>query len=398
MPDTQSSSNLGRNIAIGLAVIAAIGFGGYQYIISQPTARGSARCFIQQTFFEAHDPGPPNEGAPVLTAVAETDVVRDPCDAADDPAIYFNESAPEKSLILGTNKARGVNVYNLSGKELFHFPDGAINNIDIRSNYEVAGQKPVLVGGSDKAKSQIKLWRLNTETGELTNALAAPINAKVEKETYGFCLYNSIKTGKLYGIVPDKSGAVEQWLLTPDASGQFTGKFERKLKVSSQPEGCVADDANGRLFVGEEDVGIWAFDAEPTSDAKGELIAKTGYGKVDGAWLTEDVEGLAMYIPDANDTSNGFIVASSQGNDTYAIFDRNPPYAYKGAFQVSANGAIVGDTDGLAVHSGNFGPKFPKGLVVVQDGVNETPDRSQNYQNFKLVSWADYIAKGKIAH
>lgn len=397
---TSPKSNLMRNVLIALGLIGAVLFGGYQYIINQPSARGSLRCYIQQTFYEAHDPGPAVEGSVIVTAVAETDLVRDPCDAADDPAIFFNTENPEKSLILGTNKARGVNVYNLEGKELHHAEAGAINNIDIRQNISAGGKSIALVGGSDKGISQIALWQLDPQTGVLTDIVAEPIATKVETETYGFCLYHRKEADELYGFVTDKSGAVEQWRLTANDSGKFSGEFVRKLRVATQPEGCVVDDANGVIFVGEEDVGIWSFNAKPDSDGKGQLIAKTGYGSVDGAFLTADIEGLALYIPDAADTSNGFLVASSQGNDTYALFDRKPPHAFRGAVQAKGkSGRIVGDTDGLAVSSANFGPKFPKGLLVVQDGTNVPEDGSEPRQNFKIVSWADIMAKGvPVAH
>ena len=43
--------------------------------------------------------------------------------------------------------------------------------------------------------------------------------------------------------------------------------------------------------------------------------------------------------------------------------------------------------DGIALALGNFGPAFPRGLFVAQDGVN-----APAAQNFKLVSWADVAA------
>ena len=35
---------------------------------------------------------------------------------------------------------------------------------------------------------------------------------------------------------------------------------------------------------------------------------------------------------------------------------------------------------------GDFGPEFPRGLLVVQDG-----DNLPETQNFKLLSWADVV-------
>ena len=57
----------------------------------------------------------------------------------------------------------------------------------------------------------------------------------------------------------------------------------------------------------------------------------------------------------------------------------------------TASAATPGDfegdwtaTDGLDVSSAYFGPNFPGGVFVAQDGRNITPDENQN---FKLVPW-----------
>ena len=47
----------------------------------------------------------------------------------------------------------------------------------------------------------------------------------------------------------------------------------------------------------------------------------------------------------------------------------------------------VQETDGIELMLGDFGPGFPAGLLVVQDGDNRPAT-----QNFKLVSWADVVA------
>ena len=51
----------------------------------------------------------------------------------------------------------------------------------------------------------------------------------------------------------------------------------------------------------------------------------------------------------------------------------------------------VQDTDGLDVVSAPLGPRYPMGLLVVQDGVNLAPDGAEANQNFKLVSWQEVL-------
>ena len=141
---------------------------------------------------------------------------------------------------------------------------------------------------------------------------------------------------------------------------------------SPQPEGCVADPRDGTLYVGEEAAGIWRFAA---GESEGELVAP-----VDNRHLVADVEGLAL-LPEGAD--GGYLVASSQGDNAYAVF-RLPDLAPLGRFAIAA-GEFGGteETDGIELASGSFGPHFPDGLFVAQDGHN-----LPRAQNFKLVSWS----------
>lgn len=78
----------------------------------------------------------------------------------------------------------------------------------------------------------------------------------------------------------------------------------------------------------------------------------------------------------------GWLVASSQGDNAYSLY-RLPGMEPAGRFRIGAGkfGATQ-ETDGIEVALGDFGPDYPEGLVVVQDGVNPP-----SAQNFKLVSW-----------
>ena len=77
---------------------------------------------------------------------------------------------------------------------------------------------------------------------------------------------------------------------------------------------------------------------------------------------------------------DGFLVASSQGNHTYVVYDRAPPQVYRETFRVGEAGAVAGveDTDGPHVVSAPLGPRYPMGLLVVQDGINLAWDARVN--------------------
>jgi len=151
----------------------------------------------------------------------------------------------------------------------------------------------------------------------------------------------------------------------------------REFSVPSQPEGCVADDDNQRLFLGVEGEGVRVVAADHRQPAMVQSIAD-----IDNEILVADVEGMSLYL----DGNSGYLVVSSQGNYSYAVYDRLPPFNYRGSFVIAENlqGDVdsVQETDGLDLSSILSTADFPAGLLVVQDGSN--PYRTQN---FKLVSW-----------
>ena len=148
------------------------------------------------------------------------------------------------------------------------------------------------------------------------------------------------------------------------------------MKLATQSEGCVVDDRTATLYVGEETVGVWRFDARPTGD-----VAGIPFARVDGRTLVADTEGLAI-APDG--ASGGHLVVSSQGDNAYTLY-RLADGAFAGRFRIAAGRfGATSETDGIELALGDFGPDFPGGLFVAQDG-----DNRPAAQNFKLVAWDD---------
>jgi myo-inositol-hexaphosphate 3-phosphohydrolase len=100
---------------------------------------------------------------------------------------------------------------------------------------------------------------------------------------------------------------------------------------------------------------------------------------------------LALYAGRSGDPGDGYLIASSQGNSTYVVYDRAPPHAYRGTFRIGGAGSVDGteETDGIDLVAAPVGPDYPAGLLVAHDGFNYDADGSRTNQNFKLVSWAD---------
>ncbi len=302
-------------------------------------------------------------------------------DAADDPAIWRSTANPAASLIVGTDKKAGIYVYDLSGKVMDFNNAGNVNNVDLRDGVSIAGQNGVLVVASDRndlVNSKLALFALDTTTSKLRPLGTVASGAG---EAYGVCLYRD--TTGLYAFMVAKDGTINQVKL--DLSGASpSGQIVRTMKLATQSEGCVADEVTGRLYVGEEDVGLWRFDAA----ANGSLTP-TKVASADGKNIVADAEGVAL----ADDPKAGrFIIVSSQGDNAYSVY-RADTDAYVGRFRIGAGtvGATE-ETDGIEAIVGDFGPMYPGGLFIAQDGFN-----AGGAQNFKLVAWADIKAALGIA-
>ncbi len=313
--------------------------------------------------------------ARALAPAAETRPVPHSGDAADDPAIWIHPRARSRSTIIGTDKRGGLAVYDLAGRQLQYVPDGRMNNVDLRAGFGLGGRRVALVAASNRSDDSVALYRVDERTRRLVRAGSFGAGITV----YGLCMHRSRRDGRFYVFVDSKRGEVEQWLLT--ATGRrISARRVRSFDVGSDVEGCVADDALSRLYVGEEQRGIWRFGAEPDAGTTKTLIDSTGAS----GHLTADVEGLA--IADGPGDS-GLLIASSQGDDTFAVYRRDGDNAFVGRFRIGAARGIddVEETDGIDVTTTALGPRFPGGLLVAQDGRNPGGN-----QNFKLVRWRGF--------
>ncbi len=310
-----------------------------------------------------------------IAALRQSEPVGRQGDAADDPAIWVHPTQPSLSRVLGTNKKQGLLAYDLDGKLLQELPVGRLNNVDVRAGFSLGDQQVDLAVASNRDHNSLSLFAIDRSSGVISEAgeIRTPL-----KEIYGICLFQPAPD-QFYAFANGKDGSFLQYRLS-DAGGAIKGELVRRFQVDSQPEGCVADDQRQRLFLGEEDVGVWAVDAR--ADGPTELSSVLKVGDV----LHADVEGVGLYQSGQHD----YLVISSQGNDSYVVLDAAPPYALKGAFRVGINGALgidgASETDGLEVTSANLGGPWSQGMLVVQDGRKRMPEATQN---FKFVPWSE---------
>jgi len=411
------------NLSTGLDNIEGITFGatlpdGRRSIVLVSDNNFGATAFTQVLAFALDE-------QPTVLPVLETPTLIDaePTDAdADDPAIYVNPLNPEQSIVIGTIKNAGLQVFNLDAEVIQEINPGGIryNNVDVLYGFQLGGQTIDIAIASDRRNDLLAIFKIdaNAVNGQYlvditsssasevfsTNPVFAP-EADEQSHTYGLALYKSPVSGKSYVFTSRRNtGDIAQLELVDDGAGGINYNLVRNFTVpasgnddlSPQVEGIVVDQETGFLYLGQEDVGIWKYLAEPDGGTTGRLIdtVKDLGGKV----LESDVEGLTIYY---TDDGAGYLLASSQGNNTFAVYSREGFNDFLGTFTVGINGEIDGvqESDGADISNIALGSKFPFGLLVVQDGsndpvvqVNDDGEIENVATNFKFIPYENISA------
>lgn len=375
---TLSAAALGDGLADGALFVADEESGNYKLVawndvaqtlaLPKPAAAAAAEA---------------RKSAPTVKPRVESEPADSYGDAADDPAIWVDQRDPSRSVVIGTDKKLGLNVYDLKGKRLQVVADGRMNNVDLREGFMLGGKATTIVAATNRTTRSISLYRFDAATRRLESIAAGTLESGMS-DPYGLCMYRSARSGNYYVIANDSvDGKYRQWRVL-DRGGKAAIELVREIAVGSQAEGCAADDELGQLYIAEEDVGLWVYSAEPDGGEQ-----RTAIDKTEGGNLNADVEGVSIYYG-AN--GKGYVIASNQGEDNYAVYRREAPHAFVGKFHVVANETLgidgSSETDGLDVVSAPLGPDYPAGLLVVQDGRNLMPAQRQN---FKYVSMKDVL-------
>ncbi len=274
---------------------------------------------------------------------------------ADDMCIWLHPTDPTQSTIIMSDKsAKIIAVVDLQNNPIQSIPlDGSPGNIDIRYNFRLSGQPIDIVAHTNKSDDQIVFYKVDRTTREL-NQIGSPDAGGWPASMNGVCLYHSPNDGKLYAFATGKDSQTRQWEVV-DNGDSTVGLLEKRTwdVGEGESEGMVADDEAAKLYVANEDFGVWKFDADPTNPSPtGQLIVP-----VDSNGVRADVEGLSIYYASGG---TGYLIVSNQGNSDFKIFDRKAPHTLLKTFEVDG----ASSTDGLDVINLNLGTEFPKGLFV----------------------------------
>ncbi len=309
---------------------------------------------------------------PIITPLIQTKPVTSFGDAADDPAIWLHPTDSSRSLVIATNKKQGLLAYDLEGNERQFLPVGRINNVDVRQKITLGGVAMDIAVATQRDEKAIVVFSFNAD-GVLKEEtrLKTALN-----DIYGVCAGMS-REGQLDIFANDKDGRFIQVRASRN-DNKWSSEVVRQFAVDSQPEGCVVDESQSLIFIGEEKRGVWVLSSRADQPTTKKMVLAVG------DMLSADVEGLAMY----QNGTNSYLVISSQGNDSYVVTDAKQPYRVRGAFRIGINRTLgidgTSETDGIEVTSASLGGAFKRGMLVVQDGYKLMPSGAQN---FKYVPW-----------
>ncbi|MEV5612724.1 phytase [Streptomyces sp. NPDC052225] len=383
---------------------------------------------------------------PSVTPRAETPALHDDeagGDAdADDPAIWRDAADPDRSLVIATAKKGGLRVYDLDAREVQSLPapaapgaddaPGRFNNVDLVRSARLAD----LAVTSDRGSDRLRVYRIDRDRpgGPLTDVTdpkaptifsASQDEVNEQRTAYGLATWTDPASGRSFAIVSQRERTRLAVLeLTARQDGTVGYAKVRTLDLPDtfrlpngtswtpcnepgelpQVEGMVVDPGTGTLYAGQEDIGIWRLRADLTGtpqlidkvkefgvpgtydEATEECTAGAdpGYG---GSHLTADVEGLTLVTEKDGD---GLLLASSQGDNTFAAYDRevSDDNEYEGGFRVTPASATLDgseECDGAAALNQPLGRRYPHGLLVVQDGHDAPGDADRPSTNFKFV-------------
>ena len=304
------------------------------------------------------------ETIPTVSPVAETpDEIRfasaenpDPNDApdADDPAIYVHPDDPEKSFVITTFKNGGLRIYDLAGEEIQSITPENIryNNVDIAYGVEyqtmLVGEtaKVDLAIASDRENDTLAIFAINPNGGEslelpgneiLTDVTAFDIPESIfgvddgEATAYGLATYTSPVDGKTYVFVSQADGnKIAQLEITARlgaADGLEVGaEVVKTIDVpvpdgedvaNSQVEGMVVDRETGYLYVGQEEFGIWKYNAEAIDETPTLVDTVSDNTDLEPA---ATFNNLVVFGDSLSDTGN-------LANITNGLLPPSPPYA-----------------------------------------------------------------------
>lgn len=135
--------------------------------------------------------------------------------------------------------------------------DGQFGSMDYRSN----GQQ-LLVSTIDLKRQQAAILGFNMDSQQWQAPVYIP---KRSFKADGICLYQD-ESQHQFAFLVGEEGIGEQWLVASQGKPLSTPHLVRRLSFPPQSEYCVVDDHTATLYINEEQVGLWAYEAGAEAD------------------------------------------------------------------------------------------------------------------------------------
>jgi 3-phytase len=369
--------------------------------------------------------------------------------SGDDPAIWVHPDDSDESIVIVTAKEGGLRVYDLDSRELQSLAAtpaprsdgvaGRFNNVDIAYGLRLGGRRADVAVVSDRYNDQLRFFtidplgaRASTPLTEVTAPeqafLFSPDRTTVDEghTAYGLAVWQP-RRGPAYAVVTQEGGTAVATARIVTAGNRLGYTDVHTIELPSafplpdgttwvpceepgvlpQLEGVAVDQLTGVLYAAQEDVGLWRIRLPLGTGAPPRLIDRvtdfgihdrfdpdteectpidpddTGFG---GHRLTADAEGVDIYYG-IGDT--GYLLVSSQGDDTFAVYERTLRNRPLGSFTVHGVGVDdINGSDGLAVTNRAVGD-YRGGLLVTHDEPETGPtvEPGRDATNFSYVSW-----------
>ncbi len=209
----------------------------------------------------------------------------------------LNQPALKKADRLVSYKHKGIALETQKGLTL-SLLKGNYGSLDERQV-----EKGILLATVDVDRQQAMMALFDKNTGKWTAKTYLPQPSfKIDS----VCLYqDEAQNGFLFLV--GEQGQGEQWLVADAASPIALPQLIRHLSTPPESEYCQVDDALSRLYINEESVGIWNYDAHAEAELSRSPVAMTSpFGElkdsaadmavVPGGLLVIDAKANSLHI------------------------------------------------------------------------------------------------------
>ncbi|MEC8887502.1 MAG: phytase [Pseudomonadota bacterium] len=232
-------------------------------VIDKPTVTANPTIEVQHTDSQEqngqdqshHDVDLSNTANDVIFTEIDTD------DFQAEDAILLNIPQWTDAHLMLSSKTDGIQILNHDGNVITKM-SGQFGRIDYRTGKNQHGQTQVLFAIQDLARQQLMLRSFDVTTQQWSTARYLP---KRQFKTDDNCLYQD-QSGYAYAFLVGEEGIGEQWLIAKDQLALTYPKLIRRMSFPPNSSKCRVSDHDAQLFINEEDVGIWAYPADPEAD------------------------------------------------------------------------------------------------------------------------------------